>query len=67
MIENVRRGGQRVGVAMELEKGRYDERNEERGRRRDGETGDARKSKTSLALPRQGMSIYVEGRKRVQM
>jgi len=58
MIENARRGGQRVGVAMELEKGKYDERNEERERRRDGETGDARKSKTILVLQRHNMPIY---------
>ena len=55
MIENARRGSQRVGVAMELEKEKYDERSEEQGRRRDGETGDARKSKTSLVLQRQGL------------
>jgi len=58
VIENARRGGQWVGVAMELEREKYDERNEERGRHRDGETGDARKMKTSLALPRHNMPIY---------
>jgi len=58
MIENARRGSQRVGVAMELEKEKYDERRGERGRRGDGETGDARKSKTSLALPRLGIPTH---------
>lgn len=62
MIENARGGGQRVGVAMELEKEEYNEHSEERGRCRDGETEAASKSKTSLALPRQGI---VEGRKEV--
>jgi hypothetical protein len=52
---------------MELGEEKYNERGEEpeRGRRhRDGETGTASKSKTSLALPRQGMPTCVEGRKR---
>jgi hypothetical protein len=62
MIENARGGGQRVGVAMELEKEEYNEHSEERGRCRDGETEAASKSKTSLGLPRQGI---VEGRKEV--
>jgi hypothetical protein len=62
MIENARHGGQRVGVAMELEKEEYNERSGERGRCRDGETEAANRLKTSLALPRQGI---VEGRKEV--
>jgi hypothetical protein len=49
---------------MELEKEEYNERSEERGRRRDGETETASKSKTSVALPRQGMLIYEEVRQR---
>ncbi len=61
MIENARHGGQRVGVAMELEKEEYNERSEERGRCRDGETEAASKSKTSLALPRQGIVEGAEG------
>lgn len=61
MIENARRGGQCVGVEMELGKEKYNECSEERGRRRDGETETASKSKTSL------MPIYVEGRKRDRM
>jgi hypothetical protein len=61
MVENARRG-QRVGLETELEKETYNERSEERGRRRDGETGTASKSKTSLAFPTQGMP---ERRKRV--
>jgi hypothetical protein len=48
---------------MELEKDKGDERSE-RGRRRDSETGTASESKTKLALPRQGIPIYVEGRKK---
>jgi len=52
---------------MELGKEKYNERSEERGRRRDGETGTAGKSKTSLMLLRQGMAIYVEGWKRDRM
>jgi len=67
MIENARRSGQRAGVETELGKEKHNERSEERGRRRDGETGTAGKSKTSLALPRQGMAIYVEGQKRDRM
>jgi len=61
MIENARRGGQRVvGVEMELGNEKGNERSEERGRRRDGETGTESKSKkTSLALPRQGMPVYL--------
>jgi len=52
-------------VEMELGKEKCNERSEERARRRYGETGTAGKSKTSLALPRQGMLIvYVEGRKK---
>jgi hypothetical protein len=57
VIESARRGGQRDGAAMELEREKYNELSEERGRRRDGETGAGSKSKTSLALPRQGMPI----------
>jgi hypothetical protein len=60
MIENARRGGQQVvGVEMEFGKEKGNGRSEERGRRRDGGTGTASKSKkTSLALPRQSMPIY---------
>jgi len=67
VIENARRSGQRVGVEMELGKEKYNGRSEERGRRRDGETGTASKSKTSLMLLRQDMPIYVEGWKRGRM
>jgi hypothetical protein len=49
----------RVEVEMELKKEKC---NEERGRRRDSETGAFRESKTRLALPRQGMQVYVEAR-----
>jgi hypothetical protein len=65
VIENSRRGGQRVGVAIELEQETRNERSEERGRRRDSQTETAGKSKTTLALRRQGMPIYVEERRKV--
>jgi len=60
MTEKLRRGGQRVVVAVEeVEKEEFNERSEERGRRRHSETGAARESKkTSLALARQDMLIY---------
>ena len=63
MVENAWRGGQRIGVEMELGKEKHNERSEERERRRDGEIETAGKSKTNLALPRQCMPICVEGRK----
>lgn len=59
MIENARRGGQWVGVEMELGKEKYNERSEGRGRHRNSETGTASKSKVSLTLPKQGMPIYM--------
>lgn len=47
MVENARCGGQRVGVVMELEKEKlHSERSEERGRRKDGESGTASELKT---------------------
>ena len=60
MIENSRRGGQHVGVEMELEYGTQNERGEERGRRRDSLTETAGQLKTTLVLPRQGMPITGE-------
>jgi len=50
MIENARHG-QRVRVEMELSKEKYNERSEERGRR---------KLKMSLMLPKQDLLMYVE-------
>jgi|SRR6266850_8247594 len=53
MMEKARRGTKRVVVEMELVKEEYNERNE---------TGAFSELKTSLALPRQGMPMYVEVR-----
>ena len=44
MMENLRRGSQRVVVMVEVENEEYNEQSEERGRHRDGES-----TKTSLA------------------
>jgi hypothetical protein len=55
VIENLRRGGQRVVVVVEVEKEEFNEQSEERERCRDSETGAARPPKTSLALARQDM------------
>ena len=63
MVANLRRSGQQVGrVVIEYEE--YNEPSEERGRRRDSETCAANESKTSLALARQDMLVYMreEGR-----
>ena len=64
MVENARPGDQRGMVEMELEKEKHNERGEERGWRKDGETGTVSKLNTSLALPGGGMPVYVEGGKR---
>ena len=66
MVEKLRRGGQRVVLVVEVKKKEFDERNEQRGRRRDSGTGAARRSrKTSLALARQDIPITA-GAKRSQ-
>jgi hypothetical protein len=53
MIENLRHSGRRAMVVAEVEN---EEHNEERGRRRNSETGAASESKeTSLALAREDM------------
>lgn len=53
MMEKARRSTKRVVVEMELVKEEYNERSE---------TGAFGELKKSLALPRQGMSMYVEVR-----
>lgn len=55
MMEKARHGTKRIVVEMGLVKEEYNERNE---------TGAFSKWKTSLAPPRQGMSMYVEVRGR---
>jgi hypothetical protein len=58
MIEKLRRGGRWVVLEVEVE----NERTEQRGRRRDSETGAASQlKKKTLALARQGMLIYEGG------
>jgi hypothetical protein len=59
MVTSLRRSGQWVVMVMEVEKEEY---NEERGQRRDSETGAASDSKkTSLALAREDMLLVYEG------
>ena len=53
-MEKARRGTKRVVVEMELVKEETEEYNER------SETGAFSELKTSLALPRQGMPMYVE-------
>lgn len=52
-MENARRGTKHVVVEIELVKEEYNERSE---------TGGFSELKTSLALPRQGMPMYLEVR-----
>ena len=66
MIENLRRSGQRVVVVAEVKNEEHNGRSEERGRRRDSETGAASEQKTSFVLPRQDMFVYEGGGEEIE-